>query len=73
MMEYTDFLLQPAIGNASEFIFCALERDPDLISRRKNYMDYIANRPRVERVGDGLFTDAGRPVVLEKVQDGVVP
>lgn len=74
MLEYTDFLLQPTIGNASEFISCALERAPDLISKRKSYMDYIANCPRVERVGEhGLFTDAGQPVVLAKVQDGVAP
>ena len=72
MLEYTDFLLQPTIGNASEFISCALEQNLDLVSKRENYVDYIANRPRVERVGEhGLFTDAGQPVVLAKVQDEV--
>jgi hypothetical protein len=33
-----------------------------LTLKKKNYIDYIANRPRVERIGGhGLFTDAGRP------------
>ena len=68
MLEYTDFLLQPTIGNASELISCALEQHLDLIGKRENYVDYIANRPRVERVGEhGLFTDAGQSVVLAKV------
>ena len=31
MLEYTDFLLQPTIGNASELISCALEQHLDLI------------------------------------------
>lgn len=70
MLEYTDFLLHPTMGNASEFISCAMEQDLDLIGKRENYVDYIANRPRVERVGDhGLFTDAGKAVVLKQVQE----
>lgn len=73
MLEYADFLSHPTIGNASEFISCALEQSLDLVVRKENYVDYIANRPRVERVGEhGLFTDAGKPVVLAKVQDEVV-
>lgn len=72
MLEYADFLLRPTIGNASEFISCALEQNLDLIAKRENYVDYIANRPRVERVGEhGLFTDAGKPVVLSQVQKEV--
>lgn len=70
MLEYADFLSHPTIGNASEFISCALEQNLDLVAKKENYVDYIANRPRVERVGEhGLFTDAGKPVVLAKVQD----
>jgi len=72
MLEYTDFLLRPTIGNASEFISCAMEQNLDLVGKRENYVDYIANRPRVERVGDhGLFTDAGKAVVLKQVQEEV--
>ena len=73
MLEYTDFLLQPTIGNASEFISCALEQHVDLIAKRENYVEYIANRPRVERVGEhGLFTDTGKAVVLRQVQEEVM-
>ncbi len=72
MLEYTDFLLRPTIGNASEFISCAMEQNLDLIGKRENYVDYIANRPRVERLGEhGLFTDAGKAVVLKQVQEEV--
>ena len=61
--------MQPTIGNASELISCALEQHLDLIGKRENYVDYIANRPRVERVGEhGLFTDAGLVLCQEKVQ-----
>ena len=70
MLEYADFLLRPTMGNASEFISCAMEQNLDLIGERKNYVDYIANRPRVERLGEhGLFTDAGKAVVLKQVQE----
>lgn len=70
MLEYTDFLLRPTMGNASEFISCAMEQNLDLAGSRENYVDYIANRPRVERLGDhGLFTDAGKAVVLKQVQE----
>ena len=72
MLEYADFLLHPTLGNASEFISCALEQHVNLIGKRENYVDYIANRPRVERMGEhGLFTDAGKPVVLKQVQEEV--
>lgn len=70
MLEYGDYLLNPTRENASEFITQALENNVDLIGKRKNYVDYIATRPRVERIGEhGLFTDAGEPVILAQVAD----
>lgn len=73
MLEYSDYQLHPTIGNASELITRALEQNLDFVGKRENYVDYIANRPRVERVGEhGLFTDAGVPVVLSQVQNDVV-
>lgn len=73
MLEYNDYCLHQTIGNATEFISLALEQNINLIGKRENYVDYIANRPRVERIGEhGLFTDAGTPVVLSQVQDDVV-
>ena len=72
MLEYADFLGKPTMENASEFITCALEQNLDLIGKRKNYVDYIAHRPRVERIGKhGLFTDAGTPIVISQVQKDV--
>lgn len=72
MLEYADFLLKPTMGNASEFITCALEQSMELLEKRKNYVDYIAHRPRVERIGEhGLFTDAGKPVIIKQVQEDV--
>lgn len=72
MLEYTDFLLRPTMGNASELISCVLEQHLDLAAKRENYVDYIAGRPRVERIGEhGLFTDAGKAVVLRQVQEEV--
>ncbi|MEQ2594351.1 MobP3 family relaxase [[Clostridium] symbiosum] len=72
MLEHEDYKRRPTIGAASEFISTVLEWNQDRLSDRENYVDYLANRPRVERVGEhGLFTDAGTPVVLYKVQEEV--
>ncbi|QIB68329.1 hypothetical protein EDD59_1392 [Muricomes intestini] len=72
MLEYADYCENPTIGNATEFISLALEQNLNLIGKRENYVEYIAGRPRVERIGEhGLFTDAGVPVVLARVQEDV--
>lgn len=72
MLEYEDFKRHPTIGTASEFISTVLEWNQAQFLDRENYVDYLANRPRVERVGEhGLFTDAGTPVVISKVQEEV--
>ena len=69
MLEYEDYRRRSTIGNASEFITQALERNLDMAAMKENYVDYLANRPRVERIGEhGLFMDAGRPVILAEVQ-----
>ena len=72
MLEYEDYRLHPTRRNASEFISTALEWNLDLLSKRENYVDYLANRPHVERIGEhGLFTDEGKPVVIARVQEEV--
>ena len=72
MLEYEDYRLHPTRQNASEFISTALEWNLELLSKRENYVDYLANRPHVERIGEhGLFTDAGKPVVIARVQEEV--
>lgn len=72
MHEYYDYIQNPTRENASEFITQALENNLDIIAKKKNYIDYLANRPRVERIGThGLFSNAGEPVVLSKVAEEV--
>lgn len=68
MLEYEDYLNEPTLGNASEFITRALEDNAHEALNAKTYADYIATRPRAERFGShGLFTDDGVRVKLEDV------
>lgn len=68
MLEYEDYLKEPTLGNASEFITRALEDNAHEALNTKTYADYIATRPRAERFGShGLFTDDGVRVKLEDV------
>lgn len=67
-MEYEDYLNKPTRENASEFISRAIEDHADEIMTSKTYADYIATRPRAERIGShGLFTEEGVQVNLAKV------
>ena len=68
MFEYEDYLKEPTLGNASEFIDRAIEDNAHRAVRVKTYADYIATRPRAERFGShGLFTDDGVRVKLGAV------
>ena len=70
MLEYEDYLKEPTVGNASEFITRALEDNAYEVMQTKTYADYIATRPRAERFGShGLFTDEGVPVKLDSVSE----
>lgn len=72
MHEYYDYLQRPTRENATEFITQALENNLDIIAKKKNYIDYLANRPRVERIGThGLFSNEGEAVVLSRVAEEV--
>lgn len=72
MFEYEDYLANPNRENASEFITIALEQHLDKIGDREKYLDYIANRPRVEKFeSHGLFTAGDAPLVLSQVADEV--
>jgi TPR repeat protein len=72
LFEYDDYLENPNRENASEFITIALEQNLDKISDREKYLDYIANRPRVEKFDShGLFTAGDEPLVLSQVADEV--
>ena len=66
--EYRDFWQERTVGNASEFIFMAMEENLNAVANTKTYADYIATRPRAERFGShGLFTDDGVEVQLSEV------
>ena len=66
--EYEDYLVNPNRENASEVITITLEQHLDKIGDREKYLDYIANRPRVEKLDThGLFTGSDAPPVLEQV------
>ena len=70
MLEYEDYLKEPTVGNASEFITRALEDNAYEVRQTKTYADYIATRPRAQRFGShGLFTDDGVQIKLNEVSD----
>ena len=68
MLEYEDYISNPTVRNASEFITRALEDNAGDSMNPKTYADYIATRPRVEKYGShGLFTDDNVEIVLSRV------
>lgn len=72
LFEYEDYINNPTIENASEFISIAVEENFDKIGKRKNYIDYISTRPGVERIGNhGLFTGGNDNLVLSRIADEV--
>ena len=72
MFEYEDYQTSPTQGNASDFITRALEENFDRAAKRKNYIQYIANRPHAQRIeAHGLFTSADGPLTLSQVAEAV--
>ena len=72
LFEYEDYQAAPTRGNASEFITRAIEDNYEAIAKKENYVDYIASRPRVQKLGaHGLFTAGDSPLVLSQVADEV--
>ena len=72
MHEYYDYLQRPTRENATEFITQALENNLDIIAKKKNYIDYLANRPRVEKISThGPFSNEGESIVLSRVAEEV--
>ena len=72
LFEYEDYQAAPTRGNASEFITRAIEDNYEAIAKKENHVDYIASRPRVQKLGThGLFTADDDPLVLSQVADEV--
>lgn len=65
LVEYREYTKHPTRGSASEFISRAVEENHDLLES-KTYLDYIATRPRAERIDGkhGLFSDNGKVLNL---------
>ena len=63
--EYSSYLNEPTKGSASELIASVIESHPDLLYD-KTYLDYMATRPRVDKVSGthGLFSEEGKPLDL---------
>ena len=72
MFEYEDYQSSSTRAAASEFITRAVEDNYDQIAKRENYVSYIAQRPRAERMGShGLFNGTGDVPELSKAAEEV--
>jgi hypothetical protein len=72
IFEYEDYKNKPTLENASAFITAAIDHNLDQLSHQEVYVNYIANRPRVEKLSShGMFTDEDQPLVLSKVAEAV--
>ena len=70
--EYRDYTENQSKYFASQLITRAIEDNYNAIGKIENYVQYIARRPRVERIGThGLFSLSGKAVDLNSVIDEV--
>ena len=66
--EYEDYLAKPTKANASAAITACLDTQYGNTATKENYIDYIANRPRVEKLGEhGLFAQTDAPLDLDDI------
>lgn len=72
MFEYEDYMKNPNRENASELISAVIDHNLEQIATKENYVDYIANRPRVEKLGEhGMFSDENTPIHLKELSNEV--
>lgn len=68
LLEYSDYISKPTVGNASEYISRVLE---SIVSEEGfgTYAKYMATRPGAEKIAThGLFSDTGKPIILSRVE-----
>lgn len=66
--EYEDYLAKPTKANASAAITACVDTQYSNTATKENYIDYIANRPRVEKLGEhGLFAQTDAPLDLDEI------
>lgn len=72
LFEYQDFEQTQTRGHAHEFIERVLDTNAGSFDMRKNYVEYIANRPRAEKKGvHGLFGFSDEPIELTNLADSI--
>ena len=72
MPEYEDYQTERSQKNAAEFISQVQENYAYLLDKRENYVDYVANRPGVKKLGEhGLWNADGKVPVLQNAVDEV--
>ena len=72
MPEYEDYKAECSQKNAAEFISQVQENYAYLLDKRENYVDYVANRPGVKKLGEhGLWNADGKVPVLQNAVDEV--
>ena len=68
LLEYSDYITKPTVGNASEYISRVLES----IANEEGfgtYAKYMATRPGAQKIAThGLFSDTGKPIILSRVE-----
>ena len=71
-LEYDDYYAMPTRENANEFLDAVAERYADRADELKGLVNYISNRPGVEKLGShGLFTQFDMPIDLNTVAERV--
>lgn len=66
--EYEDYLAKPTKANASAAITACVDTQYSNTATKENFIDYIANRPRVEKLGEhGLFAQTDAPLDLDEI------
>ena len=71
-LEYDDYYAMPTRENANEFLDAVVERYADRADELKGLVNYISNRPGVEKLGShGLFTQFDMPIDLDTVAERV--
>jgi TPR repeat protein/rRNA-processing protein FCF1 len=68
LFEFEDYEKNHTRENADEYILRVAENHGELFGTRQKYVDYIATRPKVQKIAEhGMFSDDGIPVVLAQV------
>ena len=71
-LEYDDYYAMPTRENANEFLDAVAERYADRADELKGLVNYISNRPGVEKLDShGLFSQFDMPIALDTVAERV--